>query len=359
MKQFLYTLLIFCLIGQAYAQGPRRPQFNASYPSVHDPVMAVGDDGRYYIFATGAGIQVLSSADLKTWKPEKPVFGNDEIPQWAKDSVRGYWGHTWAPDIQFHDGLWYLYYSCSTFGKNGSAIGLATNKTLNPNSADFKWVDRGPVIVSHRHKDNFNAIDPNLIFSVKGKGKRQKADKPYLTFGSFWDGIQLLPLADDLQTPLSAPVTIARRIGRYRALAEIDNLEHYTFEGNDTIQAGDNAVEAPFIIYREGYYYLFVSQDYCCRGKNSTYRTVYGRSKKVEGPYLDRKGLDMAFGGGTLLVGPSERYYGIGHNSAYQLPDGRWMFVCHAYDAEQRAMAKLFMREMQFTKDGWIELKEK
>ena len=67
--------------------------------------------------------------------------------------------------------------------------------------------------------------------------------------------------------------------------------------------AGTNAIEAPFIFKHGGYYYLFVSWDYCCRGAKSNYRVAVGRSKTVDGPYLDRTGKDMANGGGTLFMG--------------------------------------------------------
>ena len=126
----------------------------------HDPVMIV-EDGKYYLFSTGNGISVMSSRDMLDWQFEKPVFDNP--PQWAVDMIDGYKGHTWAPDIIYHDGLYHLFYSCSAFGKNTSAIGHATNKTLNPDSPDFKWVDHGPVIQSVPNRDAWNAIDPNLI----------------------------------------------------------------------------------------------------------------------------------------------------------------------------------------------------
>jgi arabinan endo-1,5-alpha-L-arabinosidase len=258
------------------------------------------------------------------------------------DTVPGYRGHTWAPDISYHNGLWHLYYSCSTFGKNGSAIGLAVNKTLDPKSPDFGWVDKGMVIASHRNVDNFNAIDPNLIVDDKGQ--------PYLSFGSFWDGIQLVKLSkDDFQTPITKPVTISRRVNKEVNLKEIK----HTQEGNNTIEAGDNAVEAPFIIKHGKYYYLFVSFDYCCRGESSTYKTVYGRSKKIEGPYLDKEGNRMDKGGGTYLYGPDEEFFGVGHNSAYEF-DGQWYFVSHAYEKARNGGAFLFILPMHFDEDGWI-----
>lgn len=324
-----------------------RHEFNPTLPAVHDPVMAMGEDGRYYIFSTGMGISVMSSADMKTWQMEKPVFNpRTEIPAWAVDTVRGFRGHIWAPDIQKHNGKWYLYYSCSTFGKNGSAIGVATNNTLDPNSPDYKWEDQGMVIASHRHQDNWNAIDPNLIIDADGT--------PWLTYGSFWDGIQLIKLDNDLKTPVTQPVTIARRVGRKLTLAEIDDKTKFTIEGGDTIEAGENAIEAPFITYRNGYYYLFVSHDYCCRGQASTYKTVYGRSKSIAGPYLDKDGRDMAKGGGILLYGPDDDFFGIGHCAVYDFK-GKWYFLSHAYDKKMNGAARLFLKEIKLDNKGWIK----
>ena len=369
MKKKLCLLALLSCLMTAEAQHPNR--FNSQKPFIHDPVMVRAEDGRFYLFSTGMGIGVISSADMQTWQREpsvfklefKPVAESDDkwqhrrnfeidwsvstLPKWGTDTIQGYRGHIWAPDISRHNGQWYLYYSCSTFGKNGSAIGLATNPTLDPNSPDYKWTDQGPVIVSHKHRDNWNAIDPNLIVDEKGN--------PYLTFGSFWDGIQLVRLSkNDFKTPEGSPVTISRRIGRKLSIEELDKAENFTIEGNDTIEAGENAVEAPFIIRRGKYYYLFVSFDYCCRGERSTYKTVYGRSKKVEGPYLDRKGQRMDKGGGTLLYGPDSEFFGIGHCSVYEF-DGQWYFVSHAYDKSLNGQARLFIRPIEFDKDGWIK----
>ena len=130
----LSLLLLALLTACSSEKRPLRPEFDPNYPDVHDPVLAIGEDGRYYIFSTGVGVGVMSSADLKTWRQEPSVFDREAIPQWAKDTVPGYWGHTWAPDISYRNGQWYLYYSCSTFGRNGSTIGLAINKTLDPTS---------------------------------------------------------------------------------------------------------------------------------------------------------------------------------------------------------------------------------
>lgn len=89
-----------------------------------------------------------------------------------------------------------------------------------------------------------------------------------------------------------------------------------TFELDDK-NPGDGAVEAPFIMKHGDYYYLFVSFDYCCRGEKSDYKVVVGRSKTVTGPYLDKEGMPMDKGGGSLVIEGNKDFAGIGHNSAY------------------------------------------
>ena len=111
----------------AIAQGnnhkeERKSDFVTEKPMVHDPVMAE-EDGTYHIFATGMGIQRMTSKDRKQWTvTSNPVM--TVIPKWTHDSVPGFDKHVWAPDIIKWHGKWWLAYSCSTFGKNGSAIGL-------------------------------------------------------------------------------------------------------------------------------------------------------------------------------------------------------------------------------------------
>ena len=118
-----------------------------------------------------------------------------------------------------------------------------------------------------------------------------------------------------------------------------------------TAGAKANAVEAPFIFRHDGYYYLFVSFDFCCRGKKSDYKTVVGRARQINGPYLDKEGRDMARGGGSLVVADSKDFVAIGHCAAYHF-DGKDYFMAHAYRRTDGA-SQLFLTEMTWDDEGW------
>jgi arabinan endo-1,5-alpha-L-arabinosidase len=287
---------------------------------VHDPVMIQGDDGRFYLFTTGWGVSVFSSSDRKTWRSEKPIFLDP--PAWAKDTVPGYNGHTWAPDVAFHNGRFLVYYSVSTFGKNRSAIGVVSNGTLNPNHANYEWIDHGPVVISQPGITNWNAIDANFILDENGE--------PYLSFGSFWGGLQLVKLSPD-------------------GLRAAEKNPH--FQTICTRNTSENAVEAPFIFRKDGWFYLFASFDFCCRGAESTYKVVVGRSQKLAGPYLDAQGQLLIEGGGTLVVEGNSRYAGVGHNAVVHF-DGTDYLIFHAYDMQRKGASFLRILPINW-ENGW------
>lgn len=327
LKQSL--LLLGSLICALSCAGP--------LPPVHDPT-CIKEDGTWYLFSTGMGVSILSSRDGRNWKEAGRVF--ESAPGWALESVPSYRGHTWAPDISFHNGRYYLYYSCSSFGKNDSAIGLATNETLNPAAANYKWEDHGPVVRSQGGVTNYNAIDPHLFVDEDGT--------PWLSFGSFWGGIQLVRLDTTLARTAGQPFTICTRPEStlsYRQ--EADEAIKPDLRGKE-YEPGNNAVEAPFIIKRGGYYYLFVSYDLCCRGPKSTYKIMCGRAREVTGPYVDKEGIPLLEGGGTLVLGGTQRYPGVGHCAVVE---DKLFF--HAYDKKTRYNAHLMIRPLQWTEDGW------
>lgn len=335
MKRYIRALsrIVFALVGVVIGQ-----QLFAQSVIVHDPVMIRQND-TYYIFCTGMGISVFSSPDMIHWKHEAPVF--PEAPQWAVEAVPTFKGHIWAPDISYFNGQYYLYYSVSAFGKNTSCIGLATNKTLDRADPEFKWVDHGKVIESVPGKTNWNAIDPNLAIDRDGT--------PYLAFGSFWDGIKLVKLTPDA-------MHVAEDINHIPTIASrklSPDAPNPPAIDNNPVDAGGNAIEAPFIFRKGDYFYLFASIDYCCKGINSTYKMIYGRSKNLTGPYLDREGKPMATGGGTILLKGDENWHGVGHNAVVSF-DGTDYLVYHGYDAHDSGKPKLNIRKLSWDKDGWL-----
>ncbi len=301
---------------------------HAKQVSIHDPVMAKEGD-TFYLFSTGPGITFYSSKDMKNWTHRGRVFPGE--PVWAKEVAPAFDGHLWAPDIQRHDGKFYLYYSVSSFGKNTSAIGLTINQTLDPASPDYQWVDQGIVLRSVPQRDLWNAIDPNLIVDQQGT--------PWLSFGSFWSGLKLVKLAPDAKS-LAEPQEWHSIAKRERSVLV------------DDLQAGPAEIEAPFIFHKGDYYYLFVSWDKCCRGKDSTYKMMVGRSKEVRGPYLDKEGKDLAAGGGTLLLAGDQDWPGVGHNSAYTF-EGRDYLIFHAYEMSDNGLQKLKIAEIKWDAKRW------
>ena len=300
---------------------------------VHDPV-AIQANGKYYMYSTGVGIASWQSDDCINWEFMAQVFA--EIPEWCKKEVPKFDGNIWAPDISFHNDKYYLYYSISSFASNRSCIGVATNTTLDPKNIDYKWIDHGVVIESVPGRDNWNAIDPNLVFDDN--------NQPWLTYGSFWGGLKIVKLNDDLIS-VAEPQTWHTVAARQR---------DFSLNADDP---GDAAIEAPFIFKKNGYYYLFVSFDLCCRGENSTYNVRIGRAKSPVGPFLDKAGINMAQGGGTLVIKGDENYYGIGHNSVYTF-DGKDYMFCHGYDVNDKGIPKLLVHTIEWDKDGWPVLHE-
>jgi arabinan endo-1,5-alpha-L-arabinosidase len=286
----------------------------------HDPSV-IWDGARYSLFVTGGNLGIRNSGNLLQWSNAGSVFS--AVPAWVTTALGADPGGLWAPDVSFFNGKYHVYYAGSTFGSNRSVIGLATNVVLDRASTSYAWVDEGLVIESVS-SNNYNAIDPNVSFDESGT--------PWLSFGSFWDGIKMRRLDSATGKPDASDTTLYSLASR-----------------------GGGAIEAPSIIAQGGYYYLFVSFDACCKAASSTYRTMVGRATSITGPYVDRAGAQMMKGAAEELLASSGRYVGPGGGTAYR--DGAlYFYVYHYYDAQDAGNAKLSIRPISFTADGWPAL---
>jgi len=288
--------------------------------AAHDPALVEGEPGHpSFVYSTGdphvdgGALQIRRSDDGIHWSWAGSVWKTR--PAWIEQTIPGV-PALWAPELIRHGSVWYLYYAASTFGSNHSAIGLATNTTLDPRAPGYRWVDRGPVLVS-QSSDPYNAIDPALV--VDGAGR------PWMAFGSFWSGIQLVRLTWPTGMPAkdAAPTTIAG--GR----------------------AAPDAIEGAQLVQHRGRYYLFVSIGFCCRGDASTYQVAVGRSDSVDGPYLDQQGRAMLTGGGTVVLTTAGSRVGPGGES---YSHGRLAF--HFYNADRGGTTTLAIAPVKWV-HGW------
>lgn len=256
---------------------------------VHDPSVVKRADGSYLVAHTGNNIALKTSTDRTAFRNAGSVFPSGA--PWTTTYTGGS-RNLWAPDLSYRNGQYYLYYSASTFGSNRSAIFLATSPSGNSGT----WTNQGLVIES-RTSDNFNAIDPDLVVDDQGRW--------WLSFGSFWSGIKMIALD---------PATGKRSGSAFHSIAG----------------RGGGAIEAPNIVKRGSYYYLFVSFDRCCQGAASTYRVMVGRATSVTGPYTDRNGVTMSSGGGTEILAGQGSVHGPGHQDVLADSDGDVLFY-HYY----------------------------
>ncbi len=246
-------------------------------PFIHDPSTIVECDGKYYTFGTGQG--GLISEDGWTWNGGAVRPGGGAAPDALKIGDR-----------------YLIAYSTTGGGLGGGHAGTVVtmwNKTLDPNSPDFRFTD--PIVVaSSEYDEDCDAIDAGLLLDPTD-------GRLWLSYGTYFGFIRLV---------------------------ELDPKTGKRVEGNEAINIAIDC-EASDLMYNNGWYYLLGTHGTCCDGANSTYNIVVGRSRKVTGPYLDNMGRDMLQGGGRMVIAAHDRVMGPGHFGRYIVEEGVEKMSCH------------------------------
>lgn len=320
--------------------------------AVHDPsVFRDPADGTYYAF--GTHFAVASSDDLINWEQlagdndYAKLYGEnveplEDYPAWPtalKETLELVKPNsdtktTWAPDVEYYDGTYYMYYSLTSgFGSRNSAIGrVESNRVMGPYS-------NNTIIVESVTQSGPNAIDPELFYDKDGR--------LWMVYGSSFGGIYIKELYNE---------------GDQWGLPKEDGF-------GKRLWSGSKNQEGPFIFYNEdtGYYYLMVSYG----NLMETYNMRVARSENPDGPYVDITGLDVAGaidddGGnkiaGNYVIGDSNGYAAIGHNSVIKIedePEGsgdRYIVVAHVRRQAGSGVTaghNVYTFQLYFNEDGW------
>ncbi len=281
-------------------------------PYIHDPSTIAECEGKYYTYGTGGG--GLISDDGWNW------YGIADKLQLGKRAAQVRPGGGAAPDVMKIGDRYLCIYGATGGGLGGGHNGRILtmwNKTLDPASPDFKWTEAVEVCASDGMEDQ-DAIDPGLLLDPT-------TGRLWASYGTYFGTIRLIELD---------PTTGFRMKGNVEKDIAID-------------------CEATDLLYRDGWYYLLGTHGTCCDGVNSTYNIVVGRSKSVEGPYLDNVGRDMFHGGGKMVIAAGDRVCGPGHFGRTIIDDGVEIMSCHyEADFERSGRSVLGIRPLLW-KNGW------
>lgn len=254
-------------------------------------------------------IAIVKSKDLINWTYAGDAFASK--PTWKSD------GGIWAPDINYIDGKYYLYYAYSVWADGNPGVGLAI-----ATSPAGPFTDQGKMFLSNEVGIP-NAIDP---YYTEDNGKK------YLFVGSYSNsskgGIYGLELSADGK---SVPDTSKK----FR-------ITYADYEGA--------------IIHRHGsYYYFFGSKNNCCDGAISNYQVRMGRSVNITGPYIDKDGHNLLDeGSGTLILQRNSKFAGPGHTSRVLTDkDGQDWILYHAMNVNNAVINGVNQRALMLDKITW------
>ena len=378
----------------------QRSEWNLA--NIHDPSVMLAEDGYYYMYCTDAGygnphekdvqgnkhghFQCRRSKDLVNWEymgatmyglpswiqPKlneiRKAMGLDNSPTNFNDDLKfGYW----APCARkVKNGLYRMYYVITCPGyldptktSWGERAFIGLMETSDPSDLT-KWEDKGYVITNYSDRDlsqiyvsptawekcyfKYNAIDPSYIITPEGEH--------WLIYGSWHSGFAAVELNPETGK------TKAEQGNPWGAENEAAYGKRVYTRNKASRWQGS---EAPEVIYRNGYYYLFIAYD----ALDVPYNTRVVRSQHIDGPYYSMDGTNVTENGGEAYpimthpyqLGGDHGWVGISHCAVFEDGEGNWYYASQqrfptGYGTNPDHSNALMLggiRSIRWTEDGW------
>lgn len=324
-------LLLLCTLCHGQAS-----EFAETYtnPIVHEAGVDLGDPGAlfvdgFYYLATSSGdsadaYPIHRSADLVTWSLVGHVF-----PHWKSTGPSWATGDFWAPDLQLVNHRFACYFSARDRSSGVLSLGVAFSKNITG-----PYVDIGQALWTEPFNP-FGTIDVHF--------HQSKNDVKYL----FWKSNQHLPVF------WTAHIMMQRLDGDGAALV---GTPQAVLKADQPWEKW-GCVEAPWLLERNGTFYLFYSGSMV---NFDSYAVGVGRSDRIEGPYV-KKPQPVVHNCGyvppavqTTSVSAAE--WTPGHCSVLPVAgtSDRWVMFYHGRDVSHPNTGRvLMMDELKWSADGW------
>jgi len=264
--------------------------------------------GVYYAYGTsgrpttdGYAFDVLRSHDLVSWTR----LGG------ALEPLAGGPRDYWAPEVAFHDGTFYMYYSGGV-GDSGHQLRVASAR-----APEGPFRDLGVVLTGD---------DP---FTIDAHPFRDDDGQWYLFYArDFLDGervgtaLAAARLVDMVRLE-GEPRTVLRATADWQVFKLGREMYGQTYDWY--------TLEGPFVRKHEGRYYLFYSGG---AWERPNYGVSYAVAESPLGPFVEPE-AEPGREGPTLLRSVPDKLIGPGHNSVVRGPDGDDWLVYHAWDVHK------------------------
>jgi len=274
----------------AYSGTYTNPVIAGDHPDAG--AIRVGQD--YYLVHTTdnytPGLLIWHSRDLVHWKV-------------AGAALDAFYGAVWAPFLCEHQGLFYIYYPC-----DGAIFVVHATHPSGP------WSK--PISVG------LHGIDPT--HGATPEGRRVL----YIAGGS------MAELSSDGLSTTSAP----RKV-----------LDPWPIPEKWQIECV--CLEAPKLLFHDGYYYLNVAEG-GTSGPPTSHMVLSARSRNIDGPWEWSPHNPIVH-----TYSNNEKWWSKGHGRLVDAHDGSWWMTLHSYQNGLQTLGRqILLLPVVWTRDGWFKV---